>query len=105
MLKNIEKSHIIKKSVPVSNKNYNHNKKILDYLDTNSEISEKSGLIKIMNTKYIDLLRDFFSSNEFELIVCELSQGKDKNYFNLYKFFSEIYLDFFANYKPNKNKN
>ena len=93
-----------KKSVPVSNKNYNHNKKILDYLDTNSEISEKSGLIKIMNTKYIDLLRDFFSSNEFELIVCELSQGKDKNYFNLYKFFSEIYLDFFANYKPKKTK-
>ena len=87
------------KIVQAAFNNYEQNKKILAYLDSNSEIREKSGFKEILNTKYIELLRDYFASNEFELIIFELSQGKDKDYYNLYKFFSEIYLDYF-----NKNK-
>ena len=104
MIKIISKKDYNNKIVQAAFNNYEQNKKILAYLDSNSEIREKSGFKEILNTKYIELLRDYFASNEFELIIFELSQGKDKDYYNLYKFFSEIYLDYF-NYNKSKEVN
>lgn len=102
-----------KKLVKTGINNYYKNQKILAFLDCNPEMNKKSGLEEIMNTKYIDLLREYFISKEFELIDLELSQGKDKDYYYLYKHFSKNYFDFFDIYKSKetntkieaKNKN
>ena len=42
---------------------YNRNKKTLEYLDSNPEINEKSGWEKIKNSKYSDLLEEYFNSD------------------------------------------
>ena len=93
-----------KKSFNAAIENYNKNQETLAYLDSNPEISKISGWEKIGNTKYIDLLKDFFDSKEFELIVLKLSKREDNNYINLYKYFTKTYFDFFLSYN-NKDTN
>ena len=81
---------------------YNRNKKTLEYLDSNPEISEKSGWEEIKNSKYSDLLNDYFNTDNFKKLVEKLSQKEDKAYMDSFKFFSDNYVEFFLSYKPNK---
>ena len=56
----------------VALKKYYKNKKTLDYLNSNPVIRERSGWQKIRTMKYIDLLRAYFNSEEFEQSIYEL---------------------------------
>jgi len=88
----------------VAEKKYETNKKILEYLNKNKKISEKSGWEKIRKMKYIDLLKAFFNSKKFENSVNELKQKEDKNYINNYLFLAHNYIDYFQSYKPSTKK-
>ena len=88
----------------VAEKKYETNKKILEYLNKNKKISEKSGWEKIRKMKYIDLLKAFFNSKKFENSVNELKQKEDKNYINNYLFLAHTYIDYFQSYKPSTKK-
>ena len=81
---------------------YNRNKKTLEYLDSNPEINEKSGWEKIKNSKYSDLLEEYFNSDNFKKLVEKLSQKEDKAYMDSFKFFSDNYVEFFLKYKQNE---
>ena len=81
---------------------YNRNKKCLEYLDSNPEISEKSGWEEIKNSKYSDLLNDYFNTDNFKKLVEKLSQKEDKAYMDSFKFFSDNYVEFFLCHKPNE---
>ena len=80
------------------------NKKTLEYLKKNKEISEKSGWERIKKMKYIDLLKAFFNSKKFANSVNELRQKEDKYYINNYLFFAHTYIDYFQSYKPSTKK-
>ena len=56
---------------------YEKNCITIEYLDTNQEESLKSVWENIRNIQYVDLLRDFFSSNEFKKSVVNLKEDKD----------------------------
>ena len=88
----------------VAEKKYEKNLKTLEYLRNNKEISEKSGWERIRKMKYIDLLKAFFSSKEFENTVNELKAKEDKNYINNYIYFALNYIEYFQSYKPSTKK-
>ena len=82
---------------------YKNNCQVLEYLDSIQEIHLKSVWEQIRNTKYVDLLRDFFQSNEYEKSVEKLKE--DKYYVESYKYFAETYIEFFLNYEPIEENN
>ena len=77
---------------------YEKNCITIEYLDANQEENLKSLLESIRNIQYVDLLRDFFSSNEFKKSVVNLKE--DEDYINSYKYFAKNYVEFFLNYEP-----
>ena len=88
-----------KNNIKPAESKYIKNKEILKYLDNNPEISKKSGWEKIKNTKYIDLLKYFFNSKEFEKSILEISKKEDKDYLESYIYFSKTYIEYFLSYK------
>ena len=82
---------------------YKYNCITLEYLDSNQEEGLKSVWESIKNTEYVDLLRDFFNSHEFEKSVAKLKE--DKDYINSYKYFAKTYVEFFLNHKPIEENN
>lgn len=80
------------------------NIEVLDYLNKNIEISEKSGFNRIKNMKYDEILNAYFSSLEFEK---SLEDFYDKNKMEKIEYIEEYfnkaktYVDFFKN--PPKN--
>ena len=101
--KNIEGKEYIMKKREVAEKQYNKNTEILKYLDSNRKISEESGWDIIKNMKYIDLLKAYFNSKEFEQNIEELSKKETTAYIKSYKYFSSTYVDYFISYTPVKN--
>ena len=58
--------------------------------------------------KYIDLLRAYFNSEEFEQSIYKLYKKGNQNYINQYIFFSESFVTYFQSYNLNsmsKNAN
>ena len=101
------KEYIIKKR-EAAEKHYNKNTEALKYLNSNKKISEESGWEKIKNMKYMDLLKAYFNSNEFEQNIEKLSKKETTVYINAYINCSYTYVDYFLSYKPiksNKTKN
>lgn len=92
-------------AIKVAENKYNKNKKTLAYLDSNTEISKKSGWEKIKNVKYVDLLNEYFDSNEFEQFVQELSKKEDEEYIKSFKYFSKTYTQYFLSCGKNEENN
>ena len=99
---NYKKRETYKNIIGAANKKCNRNKKTLEYLDSNPEISEKSGWNKIKNTLYVDLLRDYFKSDSFKQLIEKLSKKEDKAYMDSFDFFSKNYIKFFQTYNSNE---
>ena len=57
---------------------YYHNLDVLNYLKESKSICELSNFNKIKNMKYIDILRAYFSSYEFEKSIIELYNKNEK---------------------------
>ena len=85
----------------VALKKSDKNKKTLDYLNSNPIISERSGWNKIKSMKYIDLLRAYFNSEEFDQSLDEVIKKENQNYINKYIFFAKTYITYFQSYNSN----
>ena len=89
--------------IKAAEEKYKQNCQVLEYLDSIQEINLKSVWEQIKNKKYVDLLRDFFLSNEYEKSIEKLKE--DKYYIESYKYFAETYVEFFLNYEPIEENN
>ena len=88
----------VKKKTPDKDK-YNKNLEVMKYLEENEEICKKSGLDKILNKKYEDILKVYFHSEEFEKSLIELYKKKNEkiDYIEEYVNKAVTYIEFFKN--------
>ena len=79
-------------------KKFLRNKEVIEYLESNPEIRKESNFDLIMNTKYKDLLKMYFSSGDFENSLIRLKQENESNdYIQEYIYRAKNYVDFFCN--------
>ena len=100
--KSNQEKEYIKSRKETSEKKYKKNKETMEYLKVNSKISEKSGWERIRNMKYIDLLKAYFNSYEFQQVVEQLSKKESKFYIDAYKHFASTLVEYFQSYEPNE---
>ena len=112
----IEKDYVPKTKIKKGNpdlEKYKKNLDVLYYLRENPEICKNSDFEKIKKMKYIDILKAYFSSSEFEQSIIGLNNKKEKiDYIEEYINKALSYVNFFAfnkkKFKDNKlakNKN
>ena len=94
------------KQYEYDNIKYTKNKDVLEKLNKNKEICINSEFDKIKKMKYIDLLKAYFSSKEFEESIIDLYNKKEKiSYIEKYTNKALNYVDYFSNHKKCKNIN
>ena len=104
-ISNIDESQYKNKRVDLAK--YKNNLIVLDYLDKNPDICEKSGFDLISKMKYGDLLEEYFKSNEFEKAVKKLrEENEEEDYVQEYINKAKTYVKFFSEipFKINKKK-
>ena len=86
---------------------YNRNLDVLDYLNNNPKISKVSLFDIIKKMKYVELLKSFFLSKEFEDSIIELIDKNEKiEYIEKYINLALNYVNFYLSigvYKPNSD--
>ena len=96
----IETDYVSKTKIKKRNtdlEKYNKNIDVLYYLKENPEICKKSDFDKIKDMKYMDILKAYFSSFEFEQSIIELNNKKEKiDYIEEYINKALTYVNFFA---------
>ena len=102
--KKIQRKDYVKKRNAAALKKYKKNIEFFEYLNSNKKISEESGWEIIKKMKYIDLLRAYFNSNEFQHSIKELSKKESNDFINSYIKFASNYVDYFLSYNPNEKK-
>ena len=76
---------------------YKNNLKVLEYLDKNMDICEKSGFDIISNMKYSDLLDEYFTSKEFQHAIKKLQEeNEEEDYIKEYIKKAKNYVKFFS---------
>ena len=95
------KKKYIKKRNRVSLKKYLKNVETLKILNSNKKLREDSCWEKIRNMKYVDLLKAYFNSNEFQQLVEKIAKKESHYYLNAYLYFSSTYVEFFNSYRSN----
>lgn len=86
---------------------HSKNIKVLQYLENNPDICQKSGFHIIQNLKYKELLERYFLSVEFEESLNQLKkENEDEDYIQSYIYRAKNYVDYFSNIdSPDKNNN
>lgn len=79
----------------IENTEDDENIKVLNYLKDNPEISEKSGFNIIKKMKYMDIIKAYFISREFEESVEKLYDKEDTIYIEKYVNNALIYLEYY----------
>ena len=80
--------------------NYDHNVKVLKYLEENEEISKNSGFDLIKNMTYETLLRKYFNSAQFEDSIYQLIDEKESpEYIYEYYIRATNYISYYLNPK------
>ena len=75
---------------------FNKNKKTLEYLSQNPEISRISGFDKVKKMKYRDILVAYFSSDEFEKSIGQLiEEDESAEYIQEYILLAQNYIEYF----------
>ena len=76
---------------------YKNNLNVLEYLDKNPDISERSGFDIISKMKYGDLLEEYFNSEEFKKAINKLRQeNEEEDYIKEYINKAKSYVKFFS---------
>ena len=78
--------------------NYQHNLSVLEYLEQNPDICEKSNYNVFKNMKYYQIYNEYLYSKEFETSIKTLNMKKEnikyiKNYIFFAKDFNKFYSD------------
>ena len=75
---------------------YQHNSLVLNYLEKNYDISEKSNFNKIKNMKYSEIFNEYLLSKEFELEISRLKLEKENDkYIQNYIIKARDFINFF----------
>jgi len=101
--KNKKRKKYIEKRNKAAKKKCEKNKKLLDYLRTNKKISEESGWETIKKMKYIDLLKAYLNSNEFQNYINKQFKKEQVNYRKNFIYFASTFIEHYLTYKPKKN--
>ena len=81
----------------IDNKQFIKNKKILEYLKNNKEISRLSGFDIVKKMKYKDILKNYFDSREFENSIEILKKEKESyEYIQEYILMAKSYVDYYT---------
>ena len=84
-------------STSIDNTKYLRNQKVLHYLEENPEISERAGFDIIKDMKYIDLLKLYFISAQFENSIKQLKiENESSEYIQEYIYRAKTYIRFFS---------
>ena len=76
-------------------KKYEDNLLVLNYLESNKEISEKSKYNLFKNMKYYEIFDEYFWSKEFEMEIERLRKKEDNIYIRHYIKLAKNFIDFF----------
>ena len=80
--------------------NYDHNIKVLKYLEENEEISKNSGFDLIKDMTYEELLNKYFNSAQFEDSIFQLiDENESPEYIKEYFKRATNYLNYYRNGK------
>lgn len=91
--------------VPNEQKKYIKNKEVLEYLESNPEISKISGFDIIKSLKYKELLNKYFLSSEFEDSLELLkTENEPPDYIQSYIYQAKNYIEYYETYTFNKKK-
>ena len=75
---------------------YKHNLFVIEYLESNNNISEKSNFNKIKKMKYFEIYNEYKLSKEFETEISTLKQQKENDkYIKDYIIKARNFIDFF----------
>jgi hypothetical protein len=78
--------------------NYYHNISVLEYLEKNKEISEKSNFNIFKDMKFYQIFNEYLKSREFEMEIASLKEEKENDkYIKNYIIKARDLIDFFAN--------
>ena len=94
----------LEKRNKAAEKKYKKNKEILEYLNTNKKLSEKSEWEKIRKMKYIDLLKAYLNSNEFQLYIRDLFKKEKLNYIKDFVHYASTYIEYCLSLQSKKDK-
>ena len=87
-------------------KTYNENLKVLKFLKEKPEICKNSEFNRIKDMKYIDILKAYFISSEFEKSIIDLhNKGEKIDYIEDYINVALSYVNYFVNLEKKKYKN
>lgn len=87
------------------NDKFSKNLKVLEYLEKNPDICQRSGFDIIQNLKYKNLLSNYFLSVEFEESLDRIKkENETEEYLQSYIYKAKYYIDFFTNIKPSDCK-
>ena len=79
-------------------KNYHHNLAVLDYLEKNKNISEKSNFNNFKNMTFNQIFNEYLNSKEFEFEIASLKQEKESDkYIENYIIKASDLINFFSN--------
>ena len=79
---------------------YKKNKEVLRYLEENPDISERSGFDAIKDKKYKDILKNYFTSAQFEESLYQLKEeNENPEYIIEYIKKAKTYISFYCNVK------
>ena len=85
------------------NKNKEFNLKVLEYLDKNHNISEKSNFNKIKNMKYEQAFNEYLLSKEFKIAISTLKKDNENDkYIKNYIIKAHNFINFFKHDKKKK---
>ena len=86
------------KNIYIDKSSYLKNKEVIEYLESNPEISKKSGFDIVKNMKYKDILKRYFISNEFEDSLNELKkENETQEYIQYYIYYAKNYIGYYTN--------
>ena len=79
-------------------KNLSNNKKVLKFLESNDEISEKSNFNTFKNMKFNEIFEEYLNSKEFEMEIAHLKMEKENDKY-IYDYIIKAHnlIEFFSN--------
>ena len=93
------------KKIQIDKTKYNNNQEVLKYLEIHENIKQKSGFNVIGNLIYIDILKEYFKSEDFVDSVRKLEGKEDEHYIQEYVNNAKEYINFFLGKKKMKSSN
>lgn len=99
----LKKQNQLDQKIQIDKEKYKMNKELLNYLKENPKITDNSDFDKIKTLEYIDILRAYFISKEFENYIIKLcNKEKDKSYIAKYINQAQIFVKQYLSKKNSK---